>query len=87
MINNLQSLVELQETCLKSLEEIQSKSENLNSILDSFTVGNNNQEQMNLINEIKAKQERLINLAKNGDMNSVMELTKELNQQYGRNNK
>lgn len=87
MINNLQSLVELQETCLKSLEEIQSKSENLNSILDSFTVGNNNQEQMNLINEIKAKQERLINLAKNGDMNSVMELTKELTQQYGRNNK
>lgn len=84
---NLESLIELQETCNKSLIELQNGTKKLDSILNEITFNSTDTELVNSINDVRAQQERLMNFAKQGKIKEVLELTKELNQKYANRNK
>jgi len=84
---NLESLIELQETCNKSLIELQNGTKKIDSILNDITINSTDTQLVNSVNDIKAQQERLMNFAKQGKIKEVLELTKELNQKYANRNK
>jgi arsenate reductase-like glutaredoxin family protein len=84
---NLDYLKNLHESCQKSMEELNSQSENLILELNKIKDSEKDPSKIQEIEKANALIQRMFSQAKNGNLEAVKEITQEIKNTYGSNNK
>lgn len=84
---NLDYLKNLHESCQKSMEELNSQSENLILELNKIKDSEKDPSKIQEIEKANALIQRMFSQAKSGNLEAVKEITQEIKNTYGSNNK